>query len=143
MKKKYPSKVSYFLLAILISLFLWVLSTLIPYSEISVAKALIFSFPLVVFAITIYMFLFTAYIIEGEQLKIKLGFITYETININQIKEVSKGKGIDSSPASSFDRIEIKYGMFNKILLSPKDKYGFVNDLIQINSEIVNKLTIE
>ena len=45
-----------------------------------------------------------------------------------------------SSPAPSFDRIELKYGKFDEIIISPKDKLSFANDLTQINTEIENNI---
>ncbi|MBW7871619.1 MAG: PH domain-containing protein, partial [Flavobacteriia bacterium] len=45
-----------------------------------------------------------------------------------------------SSPAPSFDRIIVKYGKFDEIILSPKDKFKFTKDLKQINPDIVDKV---
>ena len=42
--------------------------------------------------------------------------------------------------APSFDRIELKYGKFDEIIISPKDKLSFANDLTQINIEIENNI---
>ncbi len=45
------------------------------------------------------------------------------------MKKVSKSSNIISSPAASFDRIEIRYGKFNELIISPKHKTKFVEDL--------------
>lgn len=45
-----------------------------------------------------------------------------------------------SSPAPSLDRIELTYGEFGLIIISPKDKIGFAQELIKINPKIKNKL---
>jgi len=71
------------------------------------------------------MFLKTEYTIEDKKLKIKCGFFTYKPIEINEIREITKSSNIISSPAASFDRIEIKYGKFEELIISPKNKFEF------------------
>jgi hypothetical protein len=56
------------------------------------------------------------------------------------VQKVSKSLNIISSPAASFDRIEIRYGKFNELIISPKHKTKFVEDLQKINPEILNNL---
>ena len=56
------------------------------------------------------------------------------------MKKVSKLYNSISSPAASFDRIEITYAKFEEIKISPKYKTKFVEDLQKINPEIINKL---
>jgi hypothetical protein len=80
------------------------------------------------------------YIIENSQLKIKFGFFSFKPIDIMDIKEISKTSNIISSPAPSFDRIEIKYADFGSVIISPKDKISFSKDLVQLNPEIKNHL---
>ena len=87
------------------------------------------------------MFLKTVYTIEGNNLKIKCGFITYKPIEISEIREITKSSNIISSPAPSFDRIEIKYGKFDEMIISPKDKFEFAKCLTSLNPNIKNKLT--
>lgn len=140
MRKKYPSKVSYGLLGFIFLVFFGPMTADIINLEINGTQTLTLSFLLLVFAFIVYMFFFTVYIIEGNKLKVKSGFITFKTIDINQIKEISKTNSLNSAPAPSFDRIEVKYGKFDEILLSPKNKYDFVNNLIQINPEIIVQL---
>ena len=72
---------------------------------------------------------------------IKCGFFTYKPIAIKDIRELSKSNSFMSSPAPSFDRIEIKYGTFDEILISPKDKFGFAEYLTKINLNIKNNVT--
>ena len=60
--------------------------------------------------------------------------------NIGEMKKVSKSSNIISSPAASFDRIEIRYGKFEELIISPKHKTKFVEDLQKINPEIINNL---
>jgi hypothetical protein len=86
------------------------------------------------------MFFQTVYVIENEQLKIKLGFFSFRSISINEIKEISRTNSILSSPAPSFDRIEIEYGEFGSVIISPKNKLSFSRELVKLNPKIKNKL---
>jgi len=87
------------------------------------------------------MFFKTEYTVEGKKLKIKCGFFTYKPIEIDEIKEITKSNNIISSPAASFDRIEIKYGKFEEIIISPKDKFEFAKYLKSLNPNIKNNIT--
>ena len=129
----YPSKISYWLLVIFFLMFFSPIAFKVFYLKISknmfweVCSLTIF------FGAILYLFLNTYYIIDNKNLKIRCGFITYKPIDINQIKVISKTNSIVASPAASFDRIEISYGKFNDIIISPSNKSQFINDLIAIN----------
>ena len=83
-----------------------------------------------------YIFMTTFYIIESQNLIIKSGFIVNMKIDIQNIKKISKSKNITSSPALSFDRLEILYNKFDTVLISPKDKSGFIEAILKINPQI-------
>jgi hypothetical protein len=65
---------------------------------------------------------------------------SFKPIDINEIRAISKTKSIMSSPAPSFDRIELKYGEFNEVIISPKNKFQFAKDLTKINQNIKNEI---
>ena len=94
----------------------------------------------VVFGGIIHLFHNTIYTIEEETLYIKSGFFRYPSIAIKDIKRIEKTNNLIASPAASFDRIEIYYGKFDSIVLSPKDKQKFAAALMKINSDIQNAL---
>jgi len=96
---------------------------------------------LLLLSFVIYLVFKTEYTIENGKLKIRCGFFTYKPIEINEIKKISKTTNIISAPAPSFDRIEIKYGKFNEIIISPKDKIDFVKYLTKLNPNIKNNVT--
>jgi hypothetical protein len=96
---------------------------------------------ILVFAFILHMFLKTEYTIDNNKLKIRCGPFSYKPIAITDIKEIFKTKSIISSPAPSFDRIEIIYGEFDTIIISPKDKLNFSKDLSKINPNIKNNIT--
>ena len=86
------------------------------------------------------MFHNTIYTIQEETLHIKSGFFRYPSIAFKDIKKIEKTNNLIASPAASFDRIEIYYGKFDSIVLSPKDKQKFAAVLIKINPNIQNAL---
>ena len=87
-----------------------------------------------------YLFLSIKYSIENENLNIKSGFLFNGNIDIKTIRRLSETNNILSSPAASIDRIEILYNKFDSVLVSPKDKMGFIKELTKINPEIGVKL---
>lgn len=140
MTKKYPSKVSYLLLAFVFLVFFGPLIPLFLNDEVDERIIWAVIFLIAVFAFILPMFINTFYLIDKRQLKIKCGFFSYQPIEIMQVTEVCKTNNIISSPAPSFDRIEIKYGKFDSIIISPKDKVNFTRDLISINPKIKNDI---
>lgn len=61
-------------------------------------------------------------------------------IEIKNIRKIYKTRNLLSSPALSIDRIAIVYNKYDEILISPKDKVQFVEDLLKINPDIEIKL---
>ena len=136
----YYSKVSYTLLIIILIVFI---GPLIPnYISNGFNNNMCFMTLglIILFGFILHMFFNTNYKIQNEKLFIKCGFFKYRPINIEDIKKVSKSSNIISSPAASFDRIEIKYGKFDEIIISPKNKIKFIEDLQKINPNIINNL---
>lgn len=70
-------------------------------------------------AFILHLFTSTYYQIEDDQLRIKSGFIYNKIIPISTIKCIVKSKNILSSPTLSFDRIEIRFGNGDYLLISP------------------------
>jgi hypothetical protein len=135
MVKNYRAKISY---GLLVSLSLILFGPLlINFSpKFNSIRLMGFLILLGTYAFILHMFLRTNYTIEHTRLRIKSGFFTYPVIEISQIKTIEKTSSIISSPAPSFDRIEIFYGKHNSIIISPKDKINFCKDLVDINPEI-------
>ena len=77
---------------------------------------------------------------ENQNLNIKAGFLSNQNINIMNIESIKKSKNILSSPAASLDRIEIIENNKNSILISPKNKIEFIEELKKINPQIDVKL---
>lgn len=90
-------------------------------------------------ALTIHLVLTTHYVIDGQLLFIRSGFLHKITLEISTIRKIEETNNPISAPAVSFDRLEIFYNRFDTVLVSPKDKQGFIEDLIKINPSIVIK----
>ena len=136
----YYSKVSYTLLIIVLIVFFGPLVPNYISNGFNNNMCLMTLVLIILFGLILHMFFNTNYKIQNEKLFIKCGFFKYRPINIEDIKKVSKSSNIISSPAASFDRIEIKYGKFDEIIISPKNKIKFIEDLQKINPNIINNL---
>jgi hypothetical protein len=82
------------------------------------------------------LFINTYYVIDKESLKIKSGFLYNAIIDIHSIRKIEESNSPLSSPAASFDRLEIIYNKYDSILISPKDKHSFIQDILKINPSI-------
>lgn len=140
MVKHYPSKVSYGLLTFVFLVFYGPLIPMLIGGELNGKMIAVIILLSLVFAFILHLFFYTQYTIDNKELIIKCGLFSYKPISIEEIKEIRKTNSIVSSPAPSFDRIEIKYGKYNAMILSPKDKIRFAEDLIKINPNIKSKI---
>lgn len=129
---RYKSKIDTWLVVVLaISLGLPLAATL--YQQDWITSSIL----AITIAFVVHLYLNTYYVIEGEELRIKAGFLYTIKINIHAIKRIEKSNSLLSSPALSLsDRIEIFYGKFDSVLISPKDRRGFVEELLRVNKGI-------
>jgi hypothetical protein len=136
----YYSKVSYTLLIVVFLVFFGSLVPTFISNGFNGSTTILFLAMVVLYGFILHMFFNTTYKIEKGKLYIKSGFFNYNPVNIGEIKKISKSSNIISSPAASFDRIEITYGKFDELIISPKHKTKFVEDLQKINPEIINNI---
>jgi hypothetical protein len=141
MIKKYSSKVSYGLLTFIFLIFYGPLIYNLITNGWAEKMIIVIGFLSLIFAYILHLFFNTHYTIENSKFKVKCGIFNYKPIDVEKIKEISNTKNIISSPAPSFDRIKIRYGKFNELIISPKDKLNFISDLIKINPNIKNNIT--
>lgn len=140
MKKEFPSKVSYGLLTFIFLVFYGPLIPDLISGNFNDGLWGILIFLNILFILILHLFINTRYIIEDDQLKIKAGFLSYKPIEIASIKEISNSGSLIASPAPSFDRIEIKYGNYKEVYISPKNKTALAAALIEINPSIRNNI---
>lgn len=95
---------------------------------------LIILFTVILFVV--HMFMTTYYVINENNLTIKCGFLINLTLDIRTIKKISETNNLLSSPATSIDRIEIMFGNFDSVIISPKDKKEFINDILALNPRV-------
>ncbi|WP_421797887.1 PH domain-containing protein [Haliscomenobacter sp.] len=129
--KTYPSKIGLELL--LPILFILLSTSALMITSKSWLGLLII---LAVLAFILHLFFNTHYTIEGHLLTVKSGFLYNSTIDIHTISKVSETNNLISSPAISLDRLEIRYGSHNSVIISPKEKQDFLDQLLQINPKI-------
>ncbi|SPF55209.1 conserved membrane hypothetical protein [Candidatus Desulfosporosinus infrequens] len=72
----------------------------------------------------------TGYRVTDDELKIKCGPIR-QTIPLKEITKIKSTRNPISSPALSLDRLEIKYGESKIAIISPQDKKGFINLIME------------
>lgn len=128
MKKVYHSKIGLELIIPIAIILIIGFKNIIKEPKLA---AIIFLAILIVFMI--YIFTSIKYTIENQNLNIKAGFLINEDINILSIQKISKSNNILSAPAASLDRLEIIYGNKNSILISPKNKADFIDEIKKIN----------
>ena len=73
---------------------------------------------------------------DQKELQVKIGIFNYAKVSIPKIYKLAETRTILSSPAASLDRLEISYHKFNTVIISPKEKEKFIQDLLHINPDI-------
>lgn len=72
-----------------------------------------------------WMFVSTVYVIDGANLVIKCGPAKI-VVPIDSITAIERGS-LASGPAMSLSRLCVRYGRFQEVNISPKDKRGFIH----------------
>ncbi|MCH8501886.1 MAG: PH domain-containing protein [Aliidiomarina sp.] len=70
----------------------------------------------------------TNYTLNDTNLIVRCGPFKWQ-VPVNQIQSVTPTSNPLSSPALSLDRLQINYGRWGTIMISPKDKEAFIQDL--------------
>lgn len=84
----------------------------------------------------VHLFFSTRYTVSEQTLLIEAGFVTKITVDIPSIRKLEETNDPISSPAASLDRIRVTYGDRKTVLISPKDKDGFIHALTALNPAI-------
>ncbi len=84
----------------------------------------------------LYTFLSINYKIENDNLNVKCTVLMNINIDVKSIRKIVETYNPLSSPAASIDRLEIFYNKFDSILISPKLKKEFIQNLVEINPNI-------
>lgn len=84
----------------------------------------------------LHVFLTTYYQIDGDILIARCSILPIKRIDIRSVSIVIETNNPSSSFATSLDRLEIHYNSFERLIVSPKDKEGFVEELQKVNPNI-------
>lgn len=79
-------------------------------------------------AIPVWIVLSTSYTLSATRLKVRCGPFRW-TIPLAEIRDVRPTRNPLSSPAPSLDRLHIEYGKRRSVMISPRDKEGFLREL--------------
>ncbi len=79
-------------------------------------------------AAPVWIVLSTSYTLGGTQLRVRCGPFRW-TIPLAEIRDVRPTRNPLSSPAPSLDRLRIDYGKRRSVMISPRDKEGFLREL--------------
>ena len=91
---------------------------------------------LTILTLLIYMlFKMTYYTIDENKLIIRSFFIVNKKVDVQSIKIVRESRNPISAPAASLDRLEV-ISTVDSVLISPKDKYAFIEEITTINPRI-------
>jgi hypothetical protein len=83
-------------------------------------------------AILIYFFVVKIkYELDDEKLVIFMGPIRYKSIDIQTIRKMELSNNPLSSPAASLRRLAIYYNKWGYVLISPKNREAFINDVLE------------
>ena len=78
------------------------------------------------------------YVIEGETVSVQCGLIGWEctAFRVQEVRSVRAAYDILASPALSLDRLSVDLGLRGEIMISPKDKAGFIRALESLDPHL-------
>ncbi len=86
------------------------------------------------FSLSILIYFFVVrikYVLDDEKLVIFMGPIRYKSIDIQTIRKMELSNNPLSSPAASLRRLAIYYNKWGYVLISPKNREAFINDVLE------------
>jgi len=102
-------------------------------------QLLMLSVPILVIGLFVLISFTTKYTINPTKLHIKCIPFYNKSIALSSINKVEVTRNLISSPAPSLERIEIYFNNYDSVVISPKDKLQFMDDLQKMNSSITLK----
>ena len=130
----YPSKIDTWLLAILVfSMAVTMVACIAvivksPDGQSSIAWWVSGTTCLIGIGLPLWLLLGTHYTVAPDHIAIKSGPFA-SRVPIADITAITKTSNAMASPALSLDRLRIDYGRGNSVMISPRDKAGFVNQV--------------
>ncbi|MFD2169602.1 PH domain-containing protein [Tumebacillus lipolyticus] len=97
--------------------------------QVSTAEVLFLTMVTILLPLFFLLLWFTTYyVVEEENLVIRFSFFK-KTVPLAEIRSVKKTSNPLSSPALSLKRLEIRYGRYGSVLISPLDRDEFIKML--------------
>ncbi len=87
--------------------------------------------------VPVWLLVGTHYTITESTLIVRSGPFKWE-VQLKSISSIEPSRSILSSPALSFDRLEIKYGNNQSILISPTDQNEFLQAISAKDDHVTN-----
>ena len=130
-KVVYPSKVGWELLLPIIIIYGFLIAN-------SFDKASLLGFTILIGSLILLVVLFysISYEVTREVLTVISFFFIKKNILIKDITRIVESNNPISSPAASLDRLEVYYGKYSSVIISPKDKMGFIAHLKRLSPSI-------
>ena len=129
----YKSKIGWELVALLAASFIPAFITVANDAKTEMADLCIMAG---IMALVTLLLFTTHYKVNGNILRAYAFFIPYKPVDISSITKIEETFNPLSAPAASIDRLGITHGG-GYLLISPKDKAGFVAHMLRINPGIV------
>lgn len=130
-QKTYRSKIDLWLVAFIAIVIIWPLF-------FNFSWDITFLIEMLVLLVCIYAISSIKYTIDDHTLTVKCGFFSTSTYEIMEITKIKKTHNPLSAPAASIDRIAIYLKKRRvPLILSPRNKEEFINELVKRNANIV------
>ncbi len=125
----FRSKIDTWLLVVMLGAPVIVLASVLPSLSSHPAELAVVAVVAVVSAgLPVWLLATTRYELSADTLKVMSGPFRWN-VRVADIKSVTPTRSIVSSPALSLQRLEIRYGTYQSIIISPDDQDGFLRAL--------------
>jgi hypothetical protein len=130
MEQVYTSKIDTWLLVVLVGAVIACLVAFVFSLRTGSVPAIVATLPalLIGAGLPVWLMTSTSYTLSDTALLVKSGPFKWQ-VPIEQITSITPTSNPLSSPALSLDRLRIDYGRGQSIMISPKDKSQFIQDL--------------
>lgn len=81
-------------------------------------------------------FLTTSYTIDGNVLIVKSGLMINRKLGIDNITKIVESNTMQSGQSTSLDRLELYYTKYDCVVVSPKNKQEFIENMLEVNPNI-------
>ena len=128
----FRSKVDFWLVGVVVGIPVLVIEFLLEDVGIDDHSADLLAIVLVVVVLAFFLWLYlsTRYTITSQSLLVKSGPFSW-IVPLREITAIEPTRNAASSPALSLDRLLIRYGGGDELMISPSDKAGFMTAIKQ------------